>query len=364
MNYTGKYFDGKSSAGHAADIQLNSFQIDIYYTDSAFQAHHVQWNTDKIHKNDFAEHDKVILKYGDFPFKYIEVSDRAFEHDLKKHYPLAPFHKSAYNWVFSKGAIGLVAMAVAFLGILALTYFYVVPWGAERFAMTLPVEWEQELGESVYGKMVSEESINETDTRLINDFFKQLHYKTDYNIQVVVVKDNVVNAYALPGGRIVVYEGILRKMDDYRELTALLSHEFSHVQLKHSTRNIARSLSSALLLSVLFGDASGITAIVIENADAIKQLGYSRQLEEDADRNGLELMKERKIDPNGMKKLFETLQKESGGEEDGYKFLSTHPLTKDRIKFVDKEISKKDFVWQPDAALDSLYKEIQNNLEE
>ncbi|MBK7149487.1 MAG: M48 family metallopeptidase [Bacteroidetes bacterium] len=199
---------------------------------------------------------------------------------------------------------------------------------------------------------------------MINDFFKKLNYPTDYNIRVVVVKDNVVNAYALPGGRIVVYEGILRKMDDYRELTALLSHEFSHVQLKHSTRNIARSLSSALLLSVLFGDASGITAIIIENADAIKQLGYSRQLEEDADRNGLALMKKRKIDPHGMKELFETLQKESEGEEDGYKFLSTHPLTKDRITFVNKEISKKDFIWQPDAELDSLYKEIQNNLEE
>ncbi len=364
MNYTGKYFDGKSSAGHVADIQLNRFQIDIFYTDGDFHAHHVQWNTDKIHKNDFAEHDKVILKYGDFPFQYLEVPQKSFEQYLKTQYPLAPFHKSAYNWVFSKGTIGLVAMAIAFLGILALTYFYVVPWGAEKFAMTLPVEWEQQLGESVYSKMVSEESINETDTKLINDFFKKLNYPTDYNIRVVVVKDNIVNAYALPGGRIVVYEGILRKMDDYRELTALLSHEFSHVQLKHSTRNIARSLSSALLLSVLFGDASGITAIVIENADAVKQLGYSRQLEEDADRNGLALMKKRSIDPHGMKELFETLQKESEGEEDGYKFLSTHPLTKDRIKFVNEEIAKKDFTWQPDPVLDSLYKEIQNNLEE
>ncbi len=364
MHYQGKYFDGKSSTGHLADIHLNTFQIDIFYTDAAFQSHHVKWNTDDIHKTDFAEHDKTILKYGEFPFQYVEVTDKGFEHALKHQYPKASFHQSAYNWVFSKGAIGLVAMAVIFLGLLAGTYFYVVPWAAERFAMTLPVEWEKQLGDSVFDKMVSEESINKENTERINEFFKKLNYKSEYDMRLVVVKDNIVNAYALPGGRIVVYEGIIREMDDYRELAALLSHEFSHVELKHSTRNIARSLSSALMLSVLFGDASGISAIIIENADAIKQLGYSRQLEEEADRNGLKLMKEQKIDPAGMKELFETLQKETGEEANAMKFLSTHPLTKDRINFVDSELKKKDFEVVPNTTLDSLYKEIQKGLEE
>ena len=178
------------------------------------------------------------------------------------------------------------------------------------------------------------------------------------------MKDKIVNAFALPGGKIIVYEGILRTMNDYKELTALLSHEFSHVELRHSTKNIFRSLSSYMLLSVLFGDASGVTAIVIQNANQLKQLGYSRSLEEEADKNGLKLMKARHIDPEGMEGLFRALKKEEGDAGDIPEFLSTHPLTNERINYVRKDVAKHNYTTEEDGKLDSLWKEIKGNLEE
>lgn len=363
MTFEGKYFDGKSSTGYHAKIQLNSFSIQISYTDNQSNRS-VEWMPDKIHANDFSSNEKVYLKYGDYPYQYLEVNDSRFVTELKESFSQAKFHKGAYNFLFSTGVIGLVVIALVFIGLLALTYLYILPAAAERIAATVPIEWEKKLGEASFDKMVEDEKIDEENSKRMNVFFQQLHYSSDYKIEVVVVKDKIVNAYALPGGKIIVYEGILRTLDNYKELTALLSHEFSHVQLLHSTKNIFRSLSSYMLLSVLFGDASGVTAVVIQNANELKQLGYSRSLEEEADKNGLKLMKERNVDPEGMEGLFRALKKEEGDAGDIPEFLSTHPLTNERINYVRKDVAKHDYTVEEDEHLDSLWKEIKSNLDE
>jgi Zn-dependent protease with chaperone function len=363
MQFNGKYFDGKSSVGYPADIFLDTFDLKITYY-SRNEPTTIVWQTEQIHTNDFSERDKVILKYGEFPFQYIEVGDKNVVKTLKLKYPKAEFHQSGYHRVFESGIAGIAVLILVFLGLIACTYFYVLPFAAEKLATAMPISWEEELGNSVYEKYVNAKDIDVENSARLNQFFKELHFKSAYKPSLVIVKDNMVNAFALPGGKIIVYEGILRKMNSADELAALLSHEFSHVELKHSTKNIARSLSSALLLTVLFGDATGITALVIQNADQLKQLGYSRNLEHEADENGLRLLKEQSINPQGMADLFNTLKLEEGEDNGQYAFLSTHPLTKDRIDYARKEISKKDFTIKQNIKLDSLWKEIKTNLNE
>lgn len=357
MIYTGKYFDGKSSVGYKAEITLAPFYINITYTDNLGQTKTAEWNTDLVHKNDFAEHDRVHLKYGNFPFAYLEVPDKSIEHALKTQYPNAAFHKSAYNKLFGTGVAGLAALAAFALGFIALCYFVIIPAVAEGLAGQLPISYEKELGEAVYNNMTQYEEINDSCTVLLNSFFKTLNYKTEYTIEITVVKSDVVNAYALPGGRIVVYQGIINQMDRPEQMVALLSHEFSHVQYKHSTKNICRSLSSYLLLSLLVGDAGGITAVVLQNANQLKQLGYSRSLEEEADREGMKLMQQNGVDLAGMRQLFEKLKTEEHGASVP-EFLSTHPLTDARIKAVDKEIAADKTTAQPHPQLDALWIQI------
>lgn len=361
MTFQGKYYNGKSSAGYAATVTVSNTSVYISFSDG-LTTETIEWAPEKIHANDFAENDKVILKYGHYPFQYLEVNDARFVIEIKQAFPEAKFHKTTLNFIFSTGFMGLLILAVAFIGLLVVSYFVILPAAAEQIAVRVPLEWEKQLGDAAYGQMVSEETKEPENTKRMNEFFRLLNYKTGYQVEITVVKDNVVNAFALPGGKIIVYEGILRKMDNYIELTALLSHEFSHVELKHSTKNIFRSLSSYLLLSVVFGDASGITAVVIQNADQLKQLGYSRALEEEADRNGLKLMKERKLDPQGMIGLFEALKKEEGGGEMP-QFLSTHPLTTERINSVKKDIIKHNYQVVEDKELDSLWRQIKSNLD-
>lgn len=357
MTFEGRYFDGQSSAGYAAEITLETYHIRIAYTDRQGVTQITHWNTDKIHKTDFAEHDRVFLKYGDFPFAYIEVPDLSMQQELKRCYPNAAFHKSTYNRLFQTGAIGLVAITLITIGFIALFYFVIVPSLAEKVAENLPVEYEEQIGDAVYSNMMTGQEKDVRQTELLNRFFEELHCKTNYKVSITVVNEPIVNAYALPGGKIVVYQGIIDKMDNYEELVALLSHEFSHVQYKHSTRSIFRSLSSYFLVSLLVGDAGGITAVVVENANQLKQLGYSRSLEEDADREGVKLMRQNHIDIAGMKQLFEKLKQEEGGGEIP-QFLSTHPLTKSRIDFVEKEIKSQPPVVEDHAVLEALWQHI------
>lgn len=361
MTFYGKYYNGKSSTGHAAEITLDTYHIRISYSDSLGNHHITHWDTDKVHQTDFTEHDHVLLKYGSFPFAYIEVYDKNMEHELKRCYPNAKFHQSVYNRLFSTGVLGLAALVLITIGFMALSYFVLIPAAAEKVAEKLPLSYEQQLGDAVYANMTRFSETNEESTALINHFFKQLNFKSDYPIQITVVKDDMVNAFALPGGKIVVYEGIINRMHSYEELAALLSHEFSHVQYRHTTKNICRSLSSYLLISLLIGDAGGITAVVVENANQLKQLGYSRQLEEEADREGLKLMRKSRIDITGMKHLFERLKEATGGDEGVPQFLSTHPLTDSRIQFVEKEIKKGKNDYEQQPVLDSLFELLQGD---
>lgn len=362
--YNGKYFNGKSSNGYDAVMHLNSHDIEIHYTESNGEKSVIRWELNQIHPNDVNDKKNIVLKYGDkFPYQFFETGADGLMKALKEHYPYHRFSKSTYGFVFSGGLKAILVLGVVAIGMLLLSYFVIIPGIAEGFAANMPKHWEEEIGESSYAQMIDESSIDEKKTALMNEYFKKLNFKSEYNIRITVVNEDVVNAFAMPGGRMVVYEGILKGMDDHTELAALLSHEFSHVKYRHSTRQIFRQLSNYLFISVLFGDASGITAVIVDNANNLKNLGFSRSLEEDADRNGLALLKEQHIDPNGMIALFEQLKKQEEDMPDGFKFLSSHPLTKERISYIKKEVDKKDYTVKEHPELDSLFNQIKENIE-
>ena len=176
MTFDGKYFDGKSSAGYHAKVTIRNFSIYITYSDTNTSAT-IEWVPENIHSNDFAENDKVVLKYGDFPFQYLEVDDKNFAKELKESFPNAKFHKTAFNFIFSTGFIGLAVLAITFVGLLAASYFYILPAAAERIAVTVPIEWEKQLGDAAYGKMVTTENIDKENSERMTEFFKQLHCK-------------------------------------------------------------------------------------------------------------------------------------------------------------------------------------------
>lgn len=219
------------------------------------------------------------------------------------------------------------------VGVLIAAYFlfvYVFPSIAIKFVSE---DREITMGNELYQQWVANQEINQEATLAIQDFANQLKLSRNYPIKVTVVNADDVNAFAMPGGHIVVNTGLLQKLYKPESLVALLGHEASHINKRHSLHNILESMSTGFLLSFLTRSGGGISQFVIGNANTLRELHYSRQLEAEADREGMIIMERNKVDPKGMLALMQTLKEvDRDGMMPEISFLSTHPLTDDRIK--------------------------------
>lgn len=223
-----------------------------------------------------------------------------------------------------------------------LVYTYIIPFGVGLAINAFPKEWEAEMGKEFKKGFLANEKINAEKTTEINQFYKYLAIESGYPIHITVIEKDVKNAFALPGGEIVVYSKIIDEMKSYKELVALLAHETAHVRYRHSLRSLGNTLANYLIVSAIFGDLTGVSAIIIENANSLKQLSYSRELESEADFYAYQLMREKNIDTEGMLDLFNNLRKQSVGdltETDATpEFLQTHPKLESRIQDIKDKI--------------------------
>ena len=238
------------------------------------------------------------------------------------------------RWM-KRGLAPLILVGCFLLAAISLFYFFILPWMADRAAMNFPKDQEIALGAELKKQYLLSERIDTQKTRLLNEFASKLDLGNDYPADYTVVDADIVNAYALPGGPIVVYAGIIRKMKTPEELAGILAHERSHVLRHHSTRSIFQNLSGVLLINLVLGDASSFINLIAQQGQQIQQLSYSRELELEADREGLHLLFKNNINPDGMLSLLEKLKQENTGDRIP-EFLRTHPLPESRIEALKK----------------------------
>jgi predicted Zn-dependent protease len=237
-----------------------------------------------------------------------------------------------------------VLLVLTLIGGLLLGYFFVLPWTAEQVASVIPRSSEKLLGDAVYSAL--QEEGDSSGSALLTAFFDSLHIATPYSIQITLVDDKTVNAFALPGGQIVVYSGLLTKMKSFSELAALLSHEFIHVEKRHATRSICRSLGSQFFVGLLFGNMGSLVSVAAGHANEIRSLSYSRQLEKEADLSGLQLLLDRRIDAKGFVDLFAHLKEEESGLVIP-EIISSHPDTDVRAAYIKKAAAGQQPVSHP-----------------
>ena len=339
--YTGTYFDGKTSKGYSAFIEFLTDGIHISYTDDELNKSMVIWDVDGIHKGHYSNDQRITLKYGEVPLQYLEVSGQDFFKGFIAAYPHKRFNESSLEFLRTKGFKGVMVIGIGFLLLAGLSYFFVLPPLAEFLASKMPIGMEIQLGDKMYDQVMQSYNINQRLTKEANEYWRAMHVSSPYIVNITVVNNSEPNAFALPGGQIIVYDGIIREMNDYDELAGLLAHEYSHVRLHHSTRMMSRNLAGYLFISLLLKDASGTLAVLVTNANSLKELSYSRGLEHQADEGGYDMLQSVHINPDGMLKLFKTLN--SYQSKIGLsvpKFISTHPLTEERISYISDRLKK------------------------
>src|SRR5690606_34571446 len=170
-------------------------------------------------------------------------------------------------------------------------------------------------------------------------------------ITVFALRDRQINAFALPGGYIGINSGLMVAAESESELASVIAHEIGHVLQRHIARGMTQSSqTSALMLASLAGAllaamagsgdlAMGVAAFG-QAAAVDRQLGFSRQAEQEADRLGFEMMSRADYDPRGMLQMFNRLSHVSRLNEGagGNVYTSTHPLSVQRMSDIENRI--------------------------
>jgi Putative Zn-dependent protease, contains TPR repeats len=187
-----------------------------------------------------------------------------------------------------------------------------------------------------------------------------------------MVKDNSINAFALPGGFIGVNAGLLLETKNEHELAGVVAHEIAHVTQRHIARSIAaqskNSLVStaAMLAAILIGAAGGasggdaaMAGVAAAQSLAIQQqISFTRSNEAEADRIGLGILANAGFDPNGMPSFFETMSRLAGSSEINIpEMLRTHPISTARIAETKERAMQLSVEPQPESISYALTKE-------
>lgn len=152
--------------------------------------------------------------------------------------------------------------------------------------------------------------------------------------EVHTIKSNDLNAYVMPGGKIVFYTGIIDRLSlTDAEIAAIMGHEMAHALREHSRERISRQMATQTAIGIgaaVFGLSGGQAQVAGLAGDLGLSLPNSRTQETEADLMGLELMARAGYDPKGAVTLWQKMQK-AGSGSGAPQFLSTHPVSATRI---------------------------------
>lgn len=252
---------------------------------------------------------------------------------------LAAARSGVGGTVLKWSALSLLAVAA-----LALALWVVLPRAARLVASVVPVSWEVALGEQVYeqfgelfakleGKDQAQRCTGNPAARaVLDDLTGRLAVAADspYEFRIAVLNLETPNAFALPGGRIVILRGLLDFAQSPDEISGVLAHEMGHVIHRHGTEGIIKALGLTFFFGVMLGDlGSGTIGLM---GETLVQTSFSREAESEADRDALDILTRGGLATGGLVAFFERLQTESGDVPALLQVLSSHPSHEDRLE--------------------------------
>ncbi len=181
---------------------------------------------------------------------------------------------------------------------------------------------------------------NSIGTKLVNALSRKDRGTWDFKFHVIDSKE--INAFAVPGGNMFMFTGLLDRVATDDELAAVTGHEMMHVRAQHWAKAAAAQSKREAVLGILVGltKAGRIGQLIAGGIDTITGLKFSRKEEDEADAGGLTNMVRAGYDPHGMIDLFRLLELASGKNGGPPEFLSDHPITKDRIRRTQERIDR------------------------
>lgn len=254
--------------------------------------------------------------------------------------------------ILSVGVLGLIFVAVIILSLTAEKLAVYVPFETEL--SLIPEIWTQiePDTESETGKQTREYMQSLSDRLAVH-----MQLPEEMEITVHYVEEDIVNAFATIGGHIFIYQGLLNQLHSENALAMVIAHEMAHVHHRHPIIAMGRGVVIGLLLSAISGASSDLfVGQVVNETGLIAMLNFNRDQEREADITALNAVNGLYHHVAGTNDLFKALMQAHPDEIEPPVFLSTHPVTQDRIDDLIEYAQLKG--WETDSELTPIPQEL------
>jgi hypothetical protein len=244
------------------------------------------------------------------------------------------------NAVGRRGVATIVGWSVAATVSIAAVIWFGLPLAADRLAPLVPSALERRIGDAAEGQMGAmfggKTCSSAVGSLAFNKLMKKISTAAGFDapVRATVLNTPVPNAFALPGGKVYLFNGLLARANDPDEIAGVLAHELGHVSHRDNTRNMIYSGGTSFLIGLLFGDVTGSGALIFASR-SLFTASYSREAEQNADNFSIEVMHQlgRPTKPMG-----DLIFRVTGNQGDNtLSILANHPLTEDRLKHLSDE---------------------------
>jgi Zn-dependent protease with chaperone function len=326
--WPGWYYDGRTARREPVTVMIGPGGIGLLGEDGRVRF----WPFEELRQTQGAfAHEPVRLERGDDAPEALVVDDRAFLGALRA---AAPHRSGRFRGRRQLGRQARLATAgtVAILGAALATYLWGVPALAAHLADNVPAAWEERIGEQAAAELTAglgrceDPALQRAIEQMAAALARAAGLSPDA-FRFHVADDSLVNAFALPGGTIILFRGLIELAETPDELAGVLAHEMQHVALRHSTQALLRELPVRILIAGLAGDAPTLGQ-ALHAAATLRSLHFSREAEREADRTAAAMLAAAGADPGALATFLTRLEREDAGVP---AYFSTHPPTRERV---------------------------------
>jgi predicted Zn-dependent protease len=235
---------------------------------------------------------------------------------------------------------------------LAIAALFVAIWfGLSQINFTKHFETEkhshdtaEEIGDFLWEAIEKSEDVIYRDS-IVSPVEKLVYHLAQENdidkrdIKVHIIRKDEINAFAMPGGHLVVYTGLIADCENESELAGVLGHEIAHIKRNHVMKKLVKEIGLSALISMTTGGRGGA---VQETIGTLASTGYDRSLESEADRTSVQYLLKADLDPEAFANFMYRMATNDQLPDQMY-WLSTHPESEERAKEIVNMIKGKKY---------------------
>jgi Zn-dependent protease with chaperone function len=239
------------------------------------------------------------------------------------------------NRLDGRAVAKIVGWSLAAVASIVMVVLFAIPLAADRLAPLVPQAFERRIGEAsevqiraLFGNQVCDRPAGQAAyVKLLSKLREAAGLDTD--VQSSVLSTEVPNAFALPGGKVYMFSGLLAKAESPDEIAGVLAHELGHLKHHDNMRGLIYNGGTSFLIGLLFGDVTGSSALIFASRSLVTA-SHSREAEQNADSVTIDVMHKLGRSPKPMGELLYRVTGKEGGRN--LSILAGHPLTEDRLQ--------------------------------